>query len=32
MTLIAVVLGLIVFYANRPPTTPPLDNSDWNSR
>ena len=28
-TLLAVVLGLIVYYANRPPTTPPFDHGDW---
>jgi hypothetical protein len=32
ITLVAVWMGLIVFYANMPPTTPPLDNSDWNTR
>jgi hypothetical protein len=32
MTLVAVALGLVVFYANRPSTVPPLDSSDWNTR
>jgi len=28
-TLVAVVLGVAVYLANRPPTTPPLDHGDW---